>query len=404
MALLRLAAGWCRRRGRRLLALTVDHRLNPESEGWSDVAARAALGLGAEWRELRWTGLKPAAGLPAAARLARHGLLAEAARTAGARVILMAHTLDDVAEETWMRAEGSSLGRLRDWAPSPAWPQGRSLMLLRPLLRARRDDLRRWLSEAAAEWVEDPANTDPRFARARARLSPSTAPPMGPSPSGQRSAEGVLEVEEDVVRLDRRVPAGVLAAALVCAGGGLRPLRGRNLAGLLSRLAADEEFVAVVAGARLEAHRDHLVIGREPGELTRRRAPPAPLSEDQETVWDGRWMLRRRKGGWRATAAQGRMARLPDADIRRLRLAPAAFRGARPVLIRDNPGALILADAHVGAHALIEERLALALDRMTHESELGALLHGAGTRKRLFSSVDIIERRAAARPKESRRE
>ena len=72
MALLHMAADWCARRGRRLLALTVDHRLNSGSAAWTAFAGEAARAMGAEWRALTWDGPKPAAGLPAAARAARH--------------------------------------------------------------------------------------------------------------------------------------------------------------------------------------------------------------------------------------------------------------------------------------------------------------------------------------------
>ena len=128
VALLRLATEWGRLRGRRIVALTVDHGLNPDSAVWSAFAERTARAAGADWRGLRWAGDKPTTGLTAAARAARHGLIAEAARAAGARVVLFAHTADDIAEAELMRREGANLGRVREWAPSPAWPQGRGLM------------------------------------------------------------------------------------------------------------------------------------------------------------------------------------------------------------------------------------------------------------------------------------
>ena len=114
-----MATDWARGNGRRLLTLTVDHGLNPDSAGWTVFAERAAREAGADWRGLHWTGPKPVTGLPAAARMARHRLIADAARAAGARVVLFAHTADDIAEGEVMRAEGSTLGRLRDWSPSP---------------------------------------------------------------------------------------------------------------------------------------------------------------------------------------------------------------------------------------------------------------------------------------------
>ncbi|WP_312066160.1 ATP-binding protein, partial [Brevundimonas sp.] len=54
MALLHLAADWARARGRRLLALTVDHHLNPASADWTRFAGEAARAVGADWRALSW--------------------------------------------------------------------------------------------------------------------------------------------------------------------------------------------------------------------------------------------------------------------------------------------------------------------------------------------------------------
>ncbi|MBD3819951.1 MAG: tRNA lysidine(34) synthetase TilS, partial [Brevundimonas diminuta] len=171
MALLHLAADWARTHGRRLLALTVDHNLNALSADWTRFAGEAACAVGADWRGLSWDAARAGPGLTARARAARHGLIADAARAAGARVVLLAQTLDDVAEADWMRARGSTLGRVREWSPSPVWPQGRGLMLLRPLLEERREGLRDYLRARGQGWIEDPANIDERFGRSRARAA-----------------------------------------------------------------------------------------------------------------------------------------------------------------------------------------------------------------------------------------
>ena len=411
VALLAVAADWARDHGRRLLALTVDHRLNPDSARWTAFAREAALAAGADWRGLSWDGPKPATGLPAAARAARHRLIAEAAREAGARVILFAHTAGDIAEGEVMRAEGSSLGRLRDWSPSPAWPQGRGLMLLRPMLDVGRRELRDWLVGQGADWIDDPANDDPRYARSRARasllpLGGARSPPIL-SPGDDRlppvrsiplpSGEGSLE-------LDRAVGGSVLAAALVCVGGGDRPPRGDRLDRILRRLNGGEPFTATLCGARIEAAGDQVLVTREAGEFARRPVPPLPLKPGVETIWDGRWAITAAEPGWRVAPAAGRMAALSKADRARLNTLPPAARGGQPVLIRNDVDAPVLAGDAARTRSLVEERLALALDRMTHETQLEPRAHGATLRNHLFSGADITEQGRAPRFQGSRRE
>ncbi|HST90722.1 MAG TPA: tRNA lysidine(34) synthetase TilS, partial [Brevundimonas sp.] len=410
MALLQVATDWARENGRRLLALTVDHGLNPESAGWTAFAEQAARAAGADWRGLIWQEAKPATGLPAAARRARHTLIAEAARAAGARVVLFAHTKDDIAEGELMRAEGSTLGRLRDWAPSPVWPEGRGLMLLRPMLGAGRAELRDWMTARGLNWIDDPANEDPKYARSRARASllpmgggarapdegqlveAATPPPDSrPSPfrATDRSAPGrssPLPTGEGSFQIDRTIEAFTLAAVLVCAGGGERTPRGERLAGLMARLGAGENFTATLCGARIEAEGERVLATRESGEFLRRPPPPLPLSPGVAAVWDGRWFIETGQPGWSVVPAAGRLTALSDADRAALKSLPPAVRGGLPVLIRHEGGAPVLAVKAAKAGSLVEQRLALALDRMTHERDLGPGIHGAAPPDRLFST------------------
>jgi tRNA(Ile)-lysidine synthase len=423
MALLHLAADWARARGRRLLALTVDHNLNAMSADWTRFAGEAARAVGAEWRGLSWDGARAGPGLTARARAARHGLIAEAARAAGARVVLLAQTLDDVAEADWMRAHGSTLGRVREWSPSPVWPQGRGLMLLRPLLEERREGLRDYLRARGQGWIEDPANGDERFGRSRARAALSGVPAgslsgviPGPVPGiqtldeeescgdgstsrgmfldprdkpegdgeekmsgdGARVWAGVLEVSRDA-------SASALAAALLCAGGGAVPPRGERLAGLRARLAGGEDFTAGLAGARVEAEGASVLLMREPGEM-RRRAPEAVrLAPGVPAVWDGRFEITAHAPGWRVEAAAGRLARLCEADRRAIAGLPPAARGGLPVLIRDGEDAPVLAWRGADVRALGGRRLGLALGETTQESDLFQAMHGETPPTDLFS-------------------
>ncbi|HEX8662151.1 MAG TPA: ATP-binding protein, partial [Brevundimonas sp.] len=349
--------------------------------------------------------------LPAAARGARHGLFADAALEAGARVVLFAHTADDIAEGEVMRAEGSTLGRLRDWAPSPAWPEGRGLMLLRPMLDAGRAEVRKWLAGRGAEWIDDPANDDPQYARSRARTSllpmgeggpmgrmrvdrgSGEAAPRQPPLTLSRKNDGSAAVRstplpqgEGWLVVDRDADATTLAAALVCAGGGDRPPRGDRLDGLITRLRLGQSFTATLCGARIEADGDRAALFREPGELTRRPPSPLPLSPGVEAVWDGRWAITTDEPDWSVVRAAGHMAALSDTDRVMLKALPPAARAGQPVLIRNVHGAPVLARRAARTRSLVEQRLALALDRMTHERDLGAVFHGETLRNPLFST------------------
>lgn len=399
MALLDLVAPWARARGRRLLALTVDHNLNPDSAAWTRFAAEAARAAGADWRGLVWAQARGGAGLPARARAARHALLAEAARDAGARVILTGHTADDVAEGEWMRAEGATLGRLRDWSASPAWPEGRGLMLLRPVLEERREALREHLRARGLPWLDDPANADLRFGRGRARAALAKTPDHPPRERQRPDplvAPGSFPGRQDlawagVLTLPRDPPGSMLAAVLLCAGGSATPPRGDRLAALQSRLTAGEEFTAVLCGARIEASGASVQAMREPGEWRRRPVAPLLLTPGVAAVWDGRFEIVTDRPGLRVEAAAGRLAQLSERDRVVLTRVPPAARAAAPVLI-DGEGRARLAWRAAQVRALCLRRLALALTpaegETTQEAGLFQTLHGETPQSDLFSGED----------------
>jgi tRNA(Ile)-lysidine synthase len=361
LTLLRLTLDWAAGRGRPVLALTVDHGLNAASRDWTADAVNKARALGAEARALHWTGDKPATGLSAAARAARHALLAAAAREAGARVLLLGHTADDRLEAARMRAEGSTTPDPREWAPSPAWPEGRGVFVLRPLLEARRQALREWLLERGETWLEDPANADARFARARARAALAgedpAVPPIQPDPSPPAGVEG-----EHALRLSRDAGAVHVAVACLCAAGTTTPPRGDRLDRLVARLRSDETFTATLAGARIVAEAAGALFVREAGEGGRGGLSPLVLAAGETGVWDGRYEIA-------ASAATiirplgGLASRLRADETAALKGFPAAVRPVLPAAI-DGAGAVsspILArDGAVRARVLIRERFEAA--------------------------------------------
>ena len=376
VALLALASAWAARRGRRVLALTVDHGLQADSGAWTRRAGEQAHDLGCDWSALAWTGPRLGTGLPAAARRGRHALLARAAREAGAVAILMAHTADDRAEADVMRDAGTPIGRLREWAPSPVWPEGRGVMLLRPLLEESRADLRNLLRARGLDWIEDPANQDLRFARARARKHLS-----GMAAGERRDPEEALAHQAQVrtpvsprsagvLDVPRGVDARTLAAVLTCAGGRERPPRGDRVAALEARLTKGEDFEAVLGGARMSAQGPRAVVHREPGEQARSGLAPLPLEPGVPAVWDGRFEITVEQAGWTVFPARGGLAALGPQDRARLAALPAPARGAAPVLIRDGDPRPVLAERGARVVDLVAARLAAALDQTTHEDEL----------------------------------
>ncbi|MDZ4113996.1 MAG: tRNA lysidine(34) synthetase TilS [Brevundimonas sp.] len=371
VALVHLAHEWAVAHGRSLAVLHVDHGLNPDSRVWHDRVRDMAARLGAAFHSARWEGPWPETGLPAAARSARHARLAEMARAIGARVILTGHTADDVAEGRWMQAEGSTLGTLRDWSPSPAWPEGRGLMLLRPLLGERRAALRDWLKAAGVDWIEDPANTDIRYGRSRARRALADgAEAAVPQQDRSASSDGISADQWGVIRAPRDTEPRALAFGLVVAGGGVRPPRGDRLARLSERIAAGENFTAGLAGARLVAGTDGLMLVREAGDYRRRGEPVLDLPPGVEAAWDGRFALRVDEAGWRVAPLAGRAARLGREDRAVVAGVPAAVRPALPVLIRDDETGPVLAQSGARVEALAACRLALGLGQVKHEADL----------------------------------
>ena len=373
LALLHLAASWCARAGRRLLALTVDHGLSPESTGWTARAGRMAAEAGASWRALAWTGPKPATGLPAAARAARHALLAEAVREAGACVVLLAHTADDVAETEALRAgEARSIGRLHEWAPSPAWPEGRGVFLLRPILTTSREVLRERLTGSGLAWIEDPANDDPRSARVRVRRR-QTLTRCGRWPPGRyadaRPGRG-FATPDGLISLPRReldssTTVRDRQAALACASGADRPVRSAVLARLSDRLDGVDPFTTTLGHARVIADSGQVLFGREIG---RRPPPDVALVPGRAVIWDGRFEVWTTEAGWRVGAARGRLARLPGGERDGLAAIPPALREGVPVLCRGDE--VRLAVPGVAVRGLVPARFDAAVGRVRREADI----------------------------------
>lgn len=306
MALLHMLAGGAAN-GRELVCLTVDHGLRAEAREEAGFVADTCRALGIAYQRLVWR--EPRA-RQADARLARHRLLAEAARNAGASHILTGHTSDDQDETFLLRArQGSGWFGLSGMDPlsvSPAWPEGRGLLIARPLLHHSRAALRRQLRAAGGDWREDPTNENTDHERVRMRHLLGAAPQFRPHIVSCRARLALLrraelgrlarllqervEVCEDAgLRLDPKdVPPetlGRLVSVLIqVAGGHANAPRGRSLNAVVSQITAGgPERARTLGGALLVREGAKMAFYRDPGCVD---APPSA----GQAVWDGRFV------------------------------------------------------------------------------------------------------------------
>lgn len=166
LALLLLAAA---ARAGNVEAASVDHGLREGSRAECEMVAALCARLHVphstltvEWDET------PSSNLQARARTERYARLAHWAAERGIAAIATAHHVDDQSETLLMRlARGAGLSGLRG-ARSSRRLTG-EVMLIRPLLNWRREELGAIVADAGIEAASDPANDDLRHDRTRAR-------------------------------------------------------------------------------------------------------------------------------------------------------------------------------------------------------------------------------------------
>jgi tRNA(Ile)-lysidine synthase len=311
LALAILADRWARERCGSICAVTVDHRLRPESSaevrrlrGW--LSARAI-----RHEILVWSGDKPISRIQEAARVARYALLAEWCREHGCLHLLTAHHRKDQVETHLIRRRAGSgpdglagISAIRELA---------DCRVLRPLLGVPKARLAALLDAEQQPFITDPSNSDPRFERSRLRGS------------------GAVPADADFTALDRQIrtfgcerivqernrdallahaltlhPAGfavldpglvlaaspeiaerALAAVAATIGGRIYPPRGRRVARLRERLAGARSRGHTLGGCRFVVWRERILVLREIAAA----AAPVRLTPGDSLLWDGRFRV-----------------------------------------------------------------------------------------------------------------
>jgi tRNA(Ile)-lysidine synthase len=288
LALVILADRWARQLRGEIVALSVDHRLRPESGaelrrlgGWL-----RARGIGHQI--VVWEGPKPASGIQEAGRSARYRLLAQWCRAHGCLHLLTAHHREDQAETHLIRDAAQS--GADGLAGMSAIRELDGCRILRPLLGVSKSRLLATLEAERQPFIADPSNIDPAFARARLRRADSRAistaelDALLDSVSRRGRARAISESAVDVL-LARAValhPAGfaaldpsrllatapdiaerALSALVVALGGRLYPPRRRQVGHLLRVLAGDAGGGRILGGWRFVAWRGRILVLRE---------------------------------------------------------------------------------------------------------------------------------------------
>ncbi|MFZ5586052.1 MAG: tRNA lysidine(34) synthetase TilS [Thermodesulfobacteriota bacterium] len=247
VALARLLAGLAPARGWRLTLAHVDHGLRPDSAADAAWVAELARSLGLDFAMRRVRVARQGRGLEDAARQARRQALMEMAAQAGAAAVALAHSADDQAETLVMRmlcgSGPTGLAGMRAW-DGPWW---------RPLLAARRAELRAYLAGLGQGWREDPSNASNAPLRNRVRaLLPALADQVNPrAVEALGRLAGLCAAEEDYWRgwcadflaaHARREGHGWLVAAEALAGLHPAPAR-RVLRALAERIAGASQAI-----------------------------------------------------------------------------------------------------------------------------------------------------------------
>lgn len=314
MALLHLARDWARHMGIALSAVTVDHGLRPEAAEEAALVARECAEIGVPHTTLRWEWDR-SGNLQAEARAARYRLIAGWMRHA--RHLLVAHTLEDQAETFLLRLRrGSGVEGL---GAMPARQSLAGITVLRPLLGARRADLRHYARVRHVPWVEDPSNADDRYDRVKMRrllplleeagIGAETLAATAGRMQGARTALaararaalddmtprevwaytwpdewGVIALDREIAqRLERDTLHRVVAAALMWISGARYRPRLSALAEATERALSGGR--ATLHGGIIAAKGAYLLIGREHNAVARQRVPA-----QHGALWEG-WVL-----------------------------------------------------------------------------------------------------------------
>ncbi len=372
LALAILADRWARLRGGEICALSVDHRLRPQSSAELSQLGGWLSDRGIRHQILVWRAERPTSGIQEAARAARYRLLARWCREHGWLHLLTAHHREDQAETHLIRREAHS--GADGLAGMPAIRELDGCRILRPLLGVGKARLVATLEVERQPFIVDPSNRDPIFARGRLRGDEGTALPAGEldavldgvgalgraRSTRERAGDALLAsvaalhpagfAALDIARLLAAAPGiaeRAISAIVVGLGGRPYPPRRRQVSRLLRVLAGDADGGRTLGGCRFVDWCGRVLVLRELAAA----AAPVLVVPGASLLWDRRFAVASPPGEAAGSFTVGYLGREGAAELA-LRASGPRDAGlpplVRPILpaLRDDDG--IAAVPHVG--------------------------------------------------------
>ncbi|MBQ8465937.1 MAG: tRNA lysidine(34) synthetase TilS [Alphaproteobacteria bacterium] len=185
--------------GKKVVALTVDHQLRPESADEAAYVAQVMEQKGIEHHILVWNENKPKTGIEEAARVARYRLLSAWCHQHQIHCLCVAHHLMDQAETFMIRLQrGSGLNGL---CGMQEISEMYGLKILRPFLNIPPQDLKDYLCQHQIEWKTDSSNDCDDFLRVRVRkFLPKMESALGITPQRLVDTMAVLRRSRDYIQ------------------------------------------------------------------------------------------------------------------------------------------------------------------------------------------------------------
>lgn len=359
--------------GGRITALTVDHRLRPESRQEALQVAAWMSARGIAHHTLSWHHEGIEGNLQEKAREARYALLSEWCRAHGVLHLLAGHTQDDQAETLLIRLKRGSGASGLAGIPTVTLTSG--VRVLRPLLGFYKKELQDFLRAQHQPWLEDPGNSSDRFERSRLRARLATLPDavqVNAQLADAATRLGAWRHTEEQRRAAllaehaRLYPQGygecdaellalpdapqLLERLLTTIGGLTHPPRAQQTENAVQMLRSKARHT--LAGCVIARHENGFRITREATRLTAR----IPMLPGQPTLWDDRWQAKLKTNIGNATfvgaLSRSGVALLKARKYRAISSLPASVLPTLPALWSVSEGLEeLLCVPHIHYHA-----------------------------------------------------